>query len=143
MNGSADGDGLIESDGEFNGGVDGGVKLRQGSSNGVNGVDNISSGLTENNEESGMVAIGQAERAYRLYGVCHPGHITQTHGGAILILEQNGPIIDGVQSLVIGGDHPVVNAVGETSFGLVRCLRGDGRADTFEAEAVMVDLRWI
>ena len=97
VDGSADGLGLIHGDLQIDGGGNGGVNLRQHGADAVHGVDDVGARLAEDDDQHGRLAVGVAGVAHVFHGIDHVADIGDAHGGAVVIGDEQGLVVDGLE----------------------------------------------
>ena len=81
----------------------------------IDGLDDVGAGLPEDNEQDGGLAVGEAARADVFDGVGHGGDVADADRRAILITDDQRPVVLGLEQLIGGADRPGGRLIRERS----------------------------
>ena len=141
--GGANGRGAVKHHGDFNPqrnrGLDEG-KLRDDA---VHCVDDVGAGLAEDDDGDGALPVQVAGSADVLHRVNHLRDVGKAHSGAILITDDDRPVVGRGGDLVVGQDVRGYDAVGNLAFGEVGILQAEHGLQIREGESVACQLRGI
>ena len=100
--GGPDGRGAVHLHRELDVGGQGGGKLGQQGPDIVHGLDDVGPGLAEHDQHDGRTAVDQAAGPDILHRIRDPGHVGQTHRGAVFIRKDQRVVLQGLEQLVVG-----------------------------------------
>src|SRR6266852_5202617 len=134
--GRADGGGAVENDGGFDALWDDGFNGGQFGTDAVDGVNDVGTGLAEDDQQNSALAVEVAGGANVLDGIDNIGDIREMDGGAFVIANDDGLEVFGVRDLIVGDDVCSGDAVGNLALGEVRVLQAQHGLDAGHGEAV-------
>ena len=112
---------------------DGGLDGRQFAADIFNRLDDVGAGLAKDDDRDGRLAVEVAGGTDVLHRVCHVGDIGEADGGAVVVADDERPVISGVLDLVVGDDVGSDDAVRELAAGLVGILQAQTLTDMLQS----------
>src|SRR5258707_798469 len=122
-NGGADGGGAVENDGGVNALGNGGLDGGRFGADAVDGVNDVGTGLAEDDEQNGALAVQIAGGADVLDGIDDVGDVGEVDGGAFVVADDDGLEVFGVGYLIVGDNVSGGDTVGDLALGEVGVLQ--------------------
>ncbi len=139
IDGASDGERAIQDDAHVNGGGNFRLQLRKRGANPVHRVDDICPRHAEDDQQDGLLAVGEADGADVLHGIDDIGDIAKHHRRVVAIGDHQGFILIGETNLIRGGDGPGTAVVVELSLREIDVCRAEHGAHVLKAEAEMIE----
>ena len=135
----ADGHGLILGDVQLDGLRNGGLELRQRRADAIHCVDDVRARLPVDGDIHRAACRWRAPMLRRSSTESTTSATSrQPHGRAVVVGDDQRPVILGLEHLIVGADFPEVESVRKMSFGNVRVGVVQNAAHLLQADAVLV-----
>ena len=138
--GGANGDGAVQNDRGFDSLRKHGLEKRQLRLDAVDGLNNVGAGLAEDGDDDRPASVhisGGAEILRRVHDI---GDIGEADGFAIVVTDDQGPIVGSLGDLVVGNDVFADAIVGKLAPRLMGVLQAKHRLHAAEREAKALQL---
>ena len=139
VDGGADGAGAVHDDFEVHGGGNIGLQFGKQCADVVDGVDDVGVGLAEDDEDDGLLAVGEAGGAKINDGIFDVGDVFDADGRAVNELDEVVFVFGGGELLIGGLQGNRLFVIGYLSLGFVGVRVFEDGGDGVEADAEIVE----